>query len=183
MSSLPALVPLDWALLAVLGLSLLVGLWRGLVFELMSLAGWVLAWWCARTWSATVAEQLPVGMAGSVLRLAAAYALTFTVTLLCCALLARLLRGLVAATPLSGIDRLLGAGFGLARGVLVLLVAATVLMWTPAAKASWWQASQGAAWLTSLVRVLRPMVSEAQVSFVFFPLCRNGLHPCAASSA
>ena len=183
MNHLPTLVPLDWALLAVLALSVLVGLWRGLVFELMSLAGWVLAWMVARTWAADVAVWLPVGAADSVLRLGAAYALSFMLTLLLCAVLARLVRGLIAATPLSGIDRLLGAGFGLARGLMVLLVAATLLMWTPAPKSAWWQASKGAVWLESMLRVLRPMLTEPTVSFVFFPHCRNGLHPCAASSA
>ena len=40
---LSSIAPLDWAWIAVLGLSMIVGLWRGIVFELMSLAAWVLA--------------------------------------------------------------------------------------------------------------------------------------------
>ena len=48
MDALPAWAPLDWALLAVLATSVLVGLWRGLVYELLSLAGWLVVWFVAQ---------------------------------------------------------------------------------------------------------------------------------------
>ncbi len=42
------LTAVDWILLAVLGLSMLLGLWRGLVQEVLSLAGWVAAFFVAQ---------------------------------------------------------------------------------------------------------------------------------------
>lgn len=54
---------LDWGLLAVLALSMLLGAWRGLVFEVLSLAGWVLAFVVAR-WFAGDLRHLERKVAG-----------------------------------------------------------------------------------------------------------------------
>lgn len=140
----------DAAMAGLLGLSLLVGVSRGLVFELLSLAGWVLAWLAAQRWSAEVAQQLPWPGALPAWREAAGYAIVFVGALIGCALAARLLRLLVRATPLAPLDRLLGAGFGLLRGLLVLLVASLLVALTPLARAPAWADSRGAAWLQSL---------------------------------
>lgn len=157
MVSVPALALLDWAMLAVLAISVLVGLWRGLVYELLSLAGWLVAWFVAQRWGAALTEGLPLGTPGSASRAGLGFAVVFIATLLLWSLLARLLRMLVAATPLQLFDRVLGAGFGLLRGVLILLVAATLVALTPLSKAPWWLASRGATWLGHAVEVLRPM--------------------------
>ena len=41
----------DWILLGVLLASMVVGLWRGLVYEVLSLAGWVAAFFVAQWWA------------------------------------------------------------------------------------------------------------------------------------
>ncbi|MDT7835593.1 CvpA family protein [Aquabacterium sp. OR-4] len=151
----------DWALLAVLGVSVLVGLWRGLVYELMSLVGWLVAYVAAQLWSGAVAPHLPFGTPGSALQQGLAFAITFVATLLAWALLARLVRLLIQATPLTLIDRTLGAGFGLLRGGVLLLALATVVALTPAVRSPAWQASQGAEWLAVLLQGLRPVLPEA----------------------
>jgi len=157
MDSLTAWAPLDWAMLAVLAISVLVGLWRGLVFELLSLAGWLVAWFGAQRWGSTLTQSLPLGAPGSASRAGVSFAVAFIATLVVWSLLAKLVRMLIAATPLQLFDRVLGAGFGLLRGVLILLVAATLVALTPFAKAPWWQASRGAAWLGQAAEVLRPL--------------------------
>ena len=145
-------------LLAVLGLSVLIGLWRGLVFELMSLVGWVVAYVTAHLYSPQVAAQVPIGSPGSVLQQGAAFVVTFLVVLIAWSLLARLLRSVIRATPLTLIDRLLGAGFGALRGAVLLLVLATVVAFTPARQSLAWQDSQGAAWLVAALSGLKPML-------------------------
>ena len=153
-----SLTPLDWALLGVLAISVIAGLVRGFVFEVLSLAGWVVAYVVAQLYGAQLAAYLPVGLGGVATHHAAGFVLAFIGTLVVCSLLARLARLLVAATPLSFIDRVLGAGFGLVRGLVVLLVATTLVLLTPAARAPWWQASQGATWLGTLLQSLRPLL-------------------------
>ena len=75
--AMPVLGWVDWTLLAVLAVSVVVGLWRGLVFELMSLVGWVVAYVAAQLYSPLVAVHLPIGLPGSALNLGAGFALTF----------------------------------------------------------------------------------------------------------
>ncbi len=147
---------LDWLLLGVLALSVVVGLWRGLVFELISLAGWILAWLVALHGAEAIGGLLGAGAPGSALRSGVGFVVGFVGTLIVCALLARLAKSLVNATPLSVLDRMLGAGFGLLRGVLLLLALVTVVNWTPMAQAAWWRASEAVTWLARLERGLQP---------------------------
>lgn len=131
-------------MLAVLLLSVGVGLWRGLVFELLSLAGWVLACWLAWHHGPDVAAWLPdSSVRAPWLRQLAGMLLVFLGVLIATSLAARLLRALINATPLSLPDRALGAVFGLARGLLVLVVLVAVLAVTPLAQRPFWQESQG----------------------------------------
>ena len=152
----PAIGWIDTALLGVIVLSALVGLFRGLTFELLSLAGWFAAWFAALAFGPGLAAYLPIGDAGSTLNRVAGYASAFLVVLLLWGLGARALARLVRATPLRPLDRLLGAVFGLARGVLVLLALAAVLAYTPLDRLPAWQESRGAAWLSELLREVLP---------------------------
>jgi membrane protein required for colicin V production len=153
----------DWTLLAVLALSLLVGLVRGFVFEVMSLAGWVVAWFAAQWFAADLAPQLPVGVPGSSLNHAAAFALCFLAAIIVWSLLSRLIRMLLHATPLSLADRALGAGFGLLRGAVLLLAVTTVVALTPAAQSQPWRESRGTTWLNTAMHGLKPLL-PAQVA-------------------
>jgi membrane protein required for colicin V production len=161
---------LDWALLAVLAMSIVVGVARGFVFECLSLAGWLVAWFGAQwgsPWvSPWVAAVLPSAPTGSALNMGLAFAGLFIVVLIAWSLLARLVRLLLHATPLSLPDRALGAGFGLLRGGVLLMVVATLVALTPASQSQTWQGSQGARWLTSALAGLKPLLPEALARFV-----------------
>lgn len=158
--ALPQLSWIDWTLLAVLAVSVIVGLVRGFVFECLALAGWIVAWFFAQWAAPHVAPHLPVGTPGGALNLAAALTLTFVASLLIWSLLARLVRMAIHATPLSLPDRLLGAGFGVLRGGVLLLVVATVVALTPAAQSPVWRHSQGARWLGITLHALKPLLPD-----------------------
>jgi membrane protein required for colicin V production len=148
----------DWALAIVLLLSVSIGLWRGLVYEILAIVGWVAAFAIARWYGADAAAWLPIGEAGSSLRLLAAYAVTFFAVLIGWTLMAKLVRMMISATPLTVLDRALGAGFGLARGLLILLVVAVVVpLIPPASNSAAWKSSVGAAWLDVMLKELKPM--------------------------
>lgn len=151
----------DWALLAVLLASVVVGLVRGLVFEVLSLLGWVAAFVAAQAWSAELAPHLPVGAPGSALNHGAAFAIVFLLALVGWMLAAKLIRLIVHATPLTLIDRTLGGVFGFVRALVLLLAVAMVVSFTPAVRAAPWQASHGAAWLGVLLSGLKPVLPEA----------------------
>jgi membrane protein required for colicin V production len=148
----------DWVFLGILVLSIIVGLMRGLVFEVLSLSGWLAAYFGAQWLSPDVAPHLPVGRPGSALNQAAAFACTFVAVLVAWTLLARLLRLVIHATPLSLVDRALGATFGVARAFVVMLAITTMVMLTSLAKSQAWQASRGAVWLNGALQGIRPVL-------------------------
>ncbi|MCV4684080.1 CvpA family protein, partial [Escherichia coli] len=82
----------------------------------------------------------------------------FVAVLFLWAVLAWLVKKLVRASVLSTADRALGAAFGLLRGVLIALVAATLVMWTPLARSQAWQTSHGAAWLQQIIAGIKPLM-------------------------
>ena len=156
--TLPDLGWIDWALLAVLLASVVVGLVRGFVFELLALAGWIVGWFAAQWFAADVAPHVPVGEPGGALNFAVAFAACFIAAIVVWTLLARLVRLLIRATPLSLPDRALGAGFGLLRGGVLLLALATVVALTPAAQSRGWRDSIGAMWLNTALHGLKPVL-------------------------
>ncbi len=148
----------DAALLAVLALSVIVGLLRGFVFELLSLAGWIAAWFAAQWFAPVAAPYVPVGAPGSALNLGVAFAVVFVLALIVWAIAARLIRLVIRATPLSLPDRALGALFGALRGGVLLLAVAAVVALTPAVRSAAWQHSRGAGVLALLLDGLMPLL-------------------------
>ena len=146
----------DLAMLGVLLLSLGLGLWRGFVLEALALLGWGVAYiaalWLAPSW----APHLPLGEPDSALNHGAAFAAAFLAVLIGWGLASRLVRLLIDATPLRGADRVLGAGFGLLRGLLLLMLAAAVVAHTPAGESAEWQHSQAAHWLGAALQGVKP---------------------------
>jgi len=153
---------IDIALLAVFILSALVGLWRGFVFEIVSLLGWVVALVLASTLGAPLARFIPLGEAtDSQLRVWVAYAIVFVLVLITCTLLARLLRALIAATPLSFVDHLLGGMFGMVRGAIILVVVGMLVTLSPYADSPAWKHSHGSAWLGLALDGLKPVLPQS----------------------
>lgn len=148
----------DLAMLAWLMLSVLFGLMRGLVFELISLLGWAVAFFGAFWLAPTLAPHLPIASTGSVLNETASFACAFIAILLLWGLAGRLVRAMLHATPLRLPDRVLGAGFGLARGVVVLLLVATVVAATPLESSHAWQRSRVAPWLNQALEEINPLL-------------------------
>lgn len=154
---------LTWADLLLGGLllvSLIVGAVRGLVFEALSLAGWVIAYFAAPFVAPTVATWLPPASVQGAWQELAALILSFVLVLVLVSIAARLLRVLLHATPLKGIDRLLGAFFGLVRGVLLCLLAAVLLGFTPLRKHPAWEQSHARPLLAAMLEVLSPLLPE-----------------------
>ena len=151
---------LDWLFLAVLFASLALGAWRGLVYELVSVLGWVAAFVIAQWLAPDAAVWLPMGQAGDAVRYAAGFVLVFIVTAFAAGLLAWLVKKLVEAVGLRPVDRTLGAAFGLVRGVVLLLAAATVILMTPLHSGQWWTESTGAGVSTTVLRGLKPVLPE-----------------------
>ncbi|MDQ7745394.1 CvpA family protein [Hydrogenophaga pseudoflava] len=150
----------DGVLLFVLLLSAVVGMWRGLVYEVLSLMAWVAAFVLAQAYAGEVARLLPLDGLSAALRTAVAFALVFVASAFAGGFVAWLVKKLVAAVGLRPIDRVLGGVFGLLRGVVVLLAVAVVVGMTPFQSQDAWQASAVARMLGDSLHTLRPLLPE-----------------------
>ena len=149
---------LDWLFLAVLLISLVVGAWRGLVYELLSVANWIAAFVLAQWFAPTAAQWLPMANATEVVRYATGFVLVFVLSLFAGGLLALLISKMVAAVGLRPVDRVLGAAFGLVRGAILLLAFTVVFSMTPMVKGPLWQESVGAGIATVALQGLKPVL-------------------------
>jgi membrane protein required for colicin V production len=153
-----AVATADWIIGAVVLVSVLVGLLRGVTREIVSLAGWVVGLVLAFFFAQQVGATLPLEppelrtMIGGLLILAG--------ILILAALLGAVLRALLAAVRLSTLDRMLGGLFGLARAVLVLGVAVLLAGGSPVPKAGWWKESLLLPWLEAGVAFATPLLPE-----------------------
>jgi membrane protein required for colicin V production len=144
----------DLVLLAIVGLSAVVGLWRGFVVEVMSLAVWVAAFWLAFAFGDDISALFADAVQASGARLFLGYAVTFVAALLVGGLATWLMGKLVRSTGLSGTDRILGLGFGLLRGAALGCILVLLFGFTPLPQDPWWRESRllpgfqrGAEWL------------------------------------
>jgi len=157
---------LDVALLAVVLLSTVLGLWRGLVYEVISVAGWVAAFVLAQAYAPALAQWLPVEGFSAPLRLAAGFALVFMGVAFVGGLLAWGVKRLVRSVGLRPVDRILGGGFGLLRGAVLLLALAVVVSMTPLQQHAYWQASPVAGVLSATLLELKPVLPEGVARFL-----------------
>ncbi|MEJ6538989.1 MAG: CvpA family protein [Halioglobus sp.] len=117
----------DWAIIVVLGLSILLSLWRGFVREAVSLAGWIAAFVIANMFVGEMAAFLQQWIANVTGRYVAAYALLFAGMLMVAGIAGKLSAQVVKVTGLTLLDRLLGTVFGFVRGIIIVLVVVYVL--------------------------------------------------------
>jgi membrane protein required for colicin V production len=157
----------DWVLLGVLLASMLLGFWRGLVYEVLSLVGWVAAFVVAQWLAPDLVVWLPMiqGAPESV-QYAVAFVVVFVVTVFVAGFVSWLIKKLVETVGLRPVDRTLGGVFGLARGVVLLLALTVVLQLTGVARDAWWVSAQGPAWLQVILTGLKPLLPQNFVEFL-----------------
>lgn len=152
---------IDWVIVAVVALSVLLGLFRGVMRELIALAGLVLALWLAVQFAVPLGAQLPLGDLWPAARSLAAGVLIFVAVVFAAGIVGWLVQRLLAAVKLSAADRVLGGLFGLLRGVLLLLVMVFVFRETAVAREAWWRESVLLPPLEAAVRFAAPYVPPA----------------------
>jgi membrane protein required for colicin V production len=160
------MAPLDWIVLAVLGASLLLGAWRGLVYEVLSVLSWIAAFVAAQWLATWMGDLLPLGGAGPAVRYALGFVLVFIGALFLGGLLAWLVKKAVEAIGLRPVDRTLGAAFGVVRGVVLVLALAVVVNLTPLKGSDWWSESKAAGVSTAALRGLKPVLPESFGSYL-----------------
>jgi membrane protein required for colicin V production len=113
---------IDIIILVIIVISSLFGVFRGLIKEALSLAAWFAAIFIAGTFSGMLAELMGNFIDNPTLRRVAAFALLFVVTIALGTIASNMVSKLTSAVGLGGLDKILGAGFGLLRGAVVVLI-------------------------------------------------------------
>ena len=131
----------DYVLITIIGLSMVLSVWRGFVREIISLIGLVLAFFAAGRLSGEVGALLNDWIENDSIANIAGFILVFVVVMVTVGLIGSLIRKLIHMADLSATDRTLGVFFGAARGTLLIGVA--FLIYTSYAKADqpWMQKS------------------------------------------
>lgn len=152
---------LDYAILAVLLVSMVWSALRGVVREIFSLAGLVIGFLAANLFAGPMAAHLPQIIPGDTLRTLCAYLAIFLFVLICSSLVGLLLSRLINAVGLGAMDKGLGALFGIARGALLVLVAVIAAGLTSAPGQSWWKQSVSGPYLKQAALGLKPWLPDS----------------------
>ncbi|HEX9194903.1 MAG TPA: CvpA family protein [Azonexus sp.] len=150
----------DYAVIGIVALSLALGLWRGVVSELIALAAWVLAVMAALEFGGEAGNFLFFKIADPAIRALAGCALVFVVVLVAMSLVRLAVHSMVKALGLSLSDRLLGMFFGVARGVLVVMALVAAGGLTSAPQQPWWKQAALAPPLETAVLAAKPWLPD-----------------------
>jgi membrane protein required for colicin V production len=152
---------LDYAVLIVLAASILWGVWRGLVHEVVSVASWVLAFLAANMFAGPIGEALPTSMLTSEARVLVSFVAVFIVTLIVCTVVGHLLSKMTKVAGLGPLDRTLGGVFGLARALVILLAFALLAGLTALPRQPAWRDSVSGESLAQGALALRPWLPRS----------------------
>ncbi len=151
----------DYAVLAVVAASILLGAWRGLASEVLALLAWLAAFLAARALAPEAGQLFAGWLREPALQIAAAFAVIVVSVLVAAALFRLVLSKLLRAVGLGPLDRFLGAVFGIARGALVVFLCVLVGGVTPLPQQVWWRQSWLGPPLETAVLAARPWLPPA----------------------
>lgn len=151
---------LDWVFLAALLGSVGLGVWRGFVYELMSVLNWLLAFVLAQWLGSEVGRRLPFEIPSAELQQMAGFVVVFVLSVFAGGLLVWVLPKLIEQAGLRPVDRVLGGVFGVLRAGILVLALAVVVQMTQVKSQSWWRDSlvaQGSAYALKVLKPVLPM--------------------------
>jgi membrane protein required for colicin V production len=158
----------DLVIVAVFGLSMLIGLMRGFVVEVMSIVVWFLAVGLAYWFGPALAVRFSGAPELSAARILLGYGGVFVGSLLAGAVLIYFLKKLVTGTGLTGTDRLFGMLFGAVRGLVLVVIGLLVLGLTNFPLDPWWNDSRGIAMFQPMAERARAWLPASVVKHVRF---------------
>ena len=149
----------DYAVFGIVGLSVLLAVFRGAVREIAALAGWAAALILSGLFAQQMTQWLPMALS-PMLRVVIAYLLIFLGVLLLSGLAGVLLAKLIRAAGLGFTDRAVGALFGIARGVLIVFVAVMLAGLTRLPREPFWREAALSGPIETVVLAARPALPK-----------------------
>ena len=150
--------PLDWVVVAGLLTSVALGVWRGFVYEVLSVLNWLLAFVLAQWLGVEAGRMLPLEIESPALQHMAGFVLVFVVSVFVGGLLVWVLPKLIESAGLRPVDRVLGGVFGVLRAAILLLALAVVVQLTPLHGHGWWRESLVGDLSVRALKALKPVM-------------------------
>lgn len=145
----------DLAIVVAISLSIITGLVRGFVKELIALCVWLLAIWLACNYAQEASPWLQQYIHDKTARKVVAFVVILLATLIAGGIVNAVLGFILRRTGLSGTDRLLGMGFGFVRGVFIVALIMVVIKMTAIPYSQYTQSSKLYAKFDPMVEWLR----------------------------
>lgn len=158
----------DYLVLFVLVSSVVISTMRGLVKEILSLLGWIVAFVVANAYGARLAVLLPDVIPGETVRLIVAFIALFLGVRILMGLLSLALGALIEASGLSLADRGLGGLFGLARGIVIVLAAVILCSMTAIPQQAFWKDALLSPLAETGARTVKPFLPAALAQHLTF---------------
>ncbi len=159
---------IDYAIITLVVISAIIGLFRGFVKEAFSLGIWILAIWIGLNFSRSFSTFLDSAISLPSARMAVSFAVLFFLTLIVGGLVSYLLSALIEKTGLTGSDRFAGMIFGLARGVVVVALMIMLAGLTPLPEDPWWKESSLIPPLQSVAEWLSQQVPSGMANYIHY---------------
>jgi membrane protein required for colicin V production len=151
---------LDFLLIGILLVSLILGLFRGLVREVLALCSWVLAGWLTWRYGATLGDYLMAWLSSERLSYFAGLGAIFTCSLVIFTLISRVAYKQFRISGLTTMNRVLGAIFGIARGLVLSTLLLFGAQFSPAIEANWYRDSELIPYFAPLLELTDDVVSQ-----------------------
>jgi membrane protein required for colicin V production len=156
----------DYAVLLIIGISIVMSMMRGAVREVLAIAGWVAAIYVAKTYATQLLPLLPADIPTESLKILAAHVIVFFGVLLVTSLLTIALSSLIKKISLNWFNRFLGGFFGFARGLLIVCVLVFLAGLTSFPKDARWTNAMFSAPLEALVKTALPFLPPSVAKHV-----------------
>ena len=156
----------DIAILVVLAVSLLIGLFRGFIREILSLFSWLGAMWIAYHFATEAATYLEPYIDQPPLRVVVGFAGIFITALISFSIISYLLYRLLSIAGVSGIDRSLGSLFGLIRGLVIVAVLILAANFMDFASQPWWKDSLLVVYFDPITEFIRSLLPADIAEYV-----------------
>jgi membrane protein required for colicin V production len=152
---------LDYAIVAIVFGSLLIGIWRGAIREIVNIAGWVIAFFVAQSFAPELKNYLAEWMADPSVRMVVAWLAVFLIVMIAVSVLGSLISEGVRKLGLGMLDRALGAVVGALRGGLIVLLLTLAAGLTTFPKSPIWKDAALTQWLETMALYVRSELPES----------------------
>ena len=159
---------LDYAVIALVAISVIVGVVRGAVREVIHVGGWIVAFALAHAYAQSLSAHFADWMTEPVYRVIVAWLAIFLSVMVISSLLASLVSELVRKLGLGGLNRILGAIIGFLRGGLVLLVLTLAAGMTKFPQSVLWKSAAATPWLEVAALHARALLPESLAARIIY---------------